>query len=387
MMRSIYLDHAASTPIDPRVRTAMEPFLSGYFGNPHAEHADAVEPADAIAQAATLVAELINADAGEIVFTSGATEANNTALKGVMLAEARRGSHLIVSAIEHSCVLEAARWLERQGCDLTVVPVRSNGTVAPDVVVRAVRDDTALVSIGLVNNELGTLQPLQEIADHLRGTGVVFHTDAAQAPVRTHVDVHELGVDLLSLSGHKMAGPKGVGALFVSLSCPVRLEPLLHGGGQQGGRRGGTVPTFLCVGLGEAAKHAAGKRKAAALVTQAFERRLRELRPNALVNGGSGPNVGSILNVRIPGVDASSVLQLLYGRVSASMGSACHAGSIETSHVLAAIGLAAAEVAESIRFSFSANTSIEDAERSAILVASAADQVVGWGTPARIAAE
>ena len=387
MMRSIYLDHAASTPIDPRVRTAMEPFLSTYFGNPHAEHADAVEPANAIAEAATLVAELINADAGEIVFTSGATEANNAALKGAMLAEARRGSHLIVSAIEHSCVLEIARWLERQGCDLTVVPVRSNGTVDPNAVVRAVRNNTVLVSIGLVNNELGTLQPVHEIADYLRGTGVVLHTDAAQAPMRTHVDVRELGIDLLSLSGHKMAGPKGVGALFVSSSCPVRLEPLLHGGGQQGGRRGGTVPTFLCVGLGEAAKHAAGKRKPAALVTQAFERRLRELQPNAVMNGGDGPNVGSILNVRIPGADASSVLQLLYGRVSASMGSACHAGLFETSHVLTAIGLSAAEAAESIRFSFSAEIAIEDVEQAAALVANAADQVLGWGGQATIAAE
>ena len=376
-MTGIYLDSAATMPIDPRVFAAMEPYLLAHYGNPHAENAHAVEPATAVADAAFNVANLIKADPGEIVFTSGATEANNAALKGVMQSASRRGSHLIVSAIEHSCVLEAARSLERQGARLTIVPVSADGVVDPDEVMGAVRDDTALVSIMLVNNEIGTIQPMNEVAVRLRGTGVALHTDAAQAPARIVVDIEALQVDLLSLSGHKLGGPKGVGALFISKNCPTPLEPLLHGGGQQGGRRGGTVPTFLAVGLGEAARLAPEKRRAIAANALRFERALRARYPHTVINGGP-PRAGGILSARLPFAEAQSVLQLLHGKVSASLGSACHAGSINPSHVLTALGLREAEMAESIRFSFHADQTEDDLIEAAGLIADAAHTVAEW---------
>lgn len=377
-MSSIYLDFAATTPIDPTVRSIMEPLLVGYFGNPHAEHSEAIGPAAAIALAAKQVADFMGADPGEVVFTSGATEANNAAIKGVMMSPQRRGRHLIVSSIEHSCVLESARALERAGCELTVIPVDSLGRVDPDDVAAAVTPHTALVSIMLMNNEIGTVQPLGEIAKVLSGKGIVFHTDAAQAAARISLNVADLGVDLLSISGHKLYGPKGIGALYVSADSPAQLEPLIHGGGQQAGRRGGTMPTFLCAALGAAVEVTSGKLLKNDRKTENAAEFLRQVRAaisGTVLNGAEPTVADAIINLRFPGADATSVLQMLYGTVSASMGSACHAGSLAPSHVLQAIGLNETEAGESIRFSVGRTTTTDDIARAVIALKSAVTAV------------
>ncbi|EFL89436.1 cysteine desulfurase family protein [Ahrensia sp. R2A130] len=373
-MTGIYLDFAATTPIDPRVRAAMEPLLSAHFGNPHAEHSDAIAPAAAIDTAEKQVAHLIGAQPGEIVFTSGATEANNAALKGVMRSTQRRGDHLIVSAIEHSCVLESARALERSGCTVTFIPVDRLGYVTTGDVLDAVTPETALISIMLVNNELGTRQPVREIVQQVAGQGIVTHTDAAQAVARIRVDVHDLGVDLLSLSGHKLYGPKGIGALYSSSDCPVRLEPLIHGGGQQGGRRGGTVPAFLCAGLGAAAEQAMDALNlsdTAFAAARYFIESLDRAIEGVDFNGFGPTDYDGIVSVRFHDAKAIDVLQHLYGRVSASLGSACHAGSIEPSHVLQAIGLDTAQMSESIRFSFGRDATEIEVDRAVSMIADA----------------
>lgn len=377
-MSAVYLDFAATTPVDPTVRSVMESLLVEHFGNPHSEHFDAVGPAAAIELAATQVADFICADPGEIVFTSGATEANNAAIKGVMMSPQRRGRHMIVSAIEHSCVLESARALERVGCELTVIPVDHLGRVDPNDVAAAVTPQTALVSIMLMNNEIGTVQPLGEIAKILSGKGIVFHTDAAQAAARILLNVADLGVDLLSISGHKLYGPKGIGALYVSADSPTRLEPLIHGGGQQAGRRGGTMPTFLCAALGAAAEVTSGKLLENDRKTESAAEFLRQVRSTisgTVLNGPEPTVTDAIINLRFAGADATSVLQILYGRVSASMGSACHAGSIAPSHVLQAIGLNETEASESIRFSVGRTTTTDDISRAAIALKAAVTTV------------
>ena len=371
---SIYLDLPATTPIDSRVLTVMRPFLEAQFGNPHSDHFHGFIPAEAVALAAEQIAELLNADPGEIVFTSGATESNNAAIKGVMHARERRGDHIVVSAIEHKCVLEASRSLRAAGHEVTEVAPDNGGVVHADAIAAAMRPDTALVSLMLLNNEIGTLQPVAEVAQIVRARGAVMHTDAAQAVGKIAVDVLDLGVDLLSLSGHKFYGPKGIGALYVSSTCPVRLEPLIHGGGQQAGRRGGTLPAFLCAGLGEAARIAREEQDTAirAVVAAAtFDALLREAVPNVVLNGDPEAVAPFCRSYRFPGSDAASVLQRLYGRVSASMGSACTAGAIEPSHVLTAMGLIGEDAAASIRFGFGRTTDVAEARHAAILVAEA----------------
>ena len=375
-IRPIYLDYAATTPIDPAVRVAMKPYLAEQFGNPHAEHMHAIAPASAIDEARQNVADLIGAQSTEIVFTSGATEANNAALKGVMGSPGRRGPHLIVSAIEHSCVLESARALERQGCELTVLPVGADGVVSPEVVAEAITPRTALVSIMLLNNEIGSIQPLALIGERLRGTGIVLHTDAAQAAARIGINVEELGVDLLSLSGHKIYAPKGVGALYVSVDCPVALEPLIHGGGQQGGRRGGTLPTFLCVGMGEAARIAQSNMAFQNVHGGAlrFVSNMKAAVSGVVINGPAPKQADAIVNMRFAGVSGVDLLQFLYSDLSASMGSACHAGSLERSHVLTALGLKERESAASIRFSFGRMTTDEEVDAAVGAIASAVEK-------------
>ena len=377
--KAIYLDLPATTPVDPRVLAAMRPFLEEQFGNPHSDHAHGLAPAEAIDTAAELVGGLLNADAGEIVFTSGATEANNAAIKGVMRAPDRRGNHIVISAIEHKCVLEAARSLRAAGYEVTEVAPDAGGIIRVEAVADALRPETALVSLMLLNNEVGTLQPVAEVAEIVRNHGAVMHSDAAQAVGKLEIDVLDLGVDLLSLSGHKFYGPKGIGALYLSSACPVRLEPLIHGGGQQAGRRGGTVPAFLCAGLGEAARIAGEEMHEAtkAIVTSAaaFDATLRAALPDAILNGNPEMVTPFCRSYRFSGTDAAAVLQHLYGRLSASLASACSSGSIKSSHVLTAMGLTGAQADASIRFGFGRMTQEEEACLAASLVAEAVDHV------------
>ena len=379
----IYLDFPATTPMDAEVGAAMRPYMNELFGNPHSDHAHGLAPSEAIDEAIRHVATLIGADPGEIVFTSGATEANNHAIKGVMRSGDRRGDHVVVSAIEHRCVLEAARSLRAHGYEVTEVPPGPDGVVRPDAIEAAIRPDTALVSLMLVNNEVGSRQLVREVAAAVRAAGAVMHTDAAQAVGKIPVDVAELGVHLLSLSGHKFYGPKGIGALYVSTDCPVRLEPLIYGGGQQAGRRGGTLPTFLCVGLGEAARIAAERMgqdtEARSWVAATFEAALRGATTGVAMNGPSGQTRGIADSYRFEGADAASVLQLLYGKVSASMGSACRAGSIEPSHVLVAMGLTPEQANQSIRFGFGRATTEDEARCAAAMVADAVEKARDLG--------
>lgn len=377
MKDRIYLDYQATTPLDPRVRAAMLPYLEGEFGNPHSEHVFGWEAAEAVDEAAKGVAGLIGAAAGEIVFTSGATEANNLAIRGVTQSDGRRGNHVVTTAIEHKCVLNTVLSLRKWGFAVDVVPVERSGRMELAAVRAALRDDTALVSVMMANNEVGTVQPIAEIGALCRERGIVFHTDAAQAVGKLSIDVAELNVDLLSLSGHKLYGPKGIGALYVSRHCPAPLEPLILGGAQQQGLRAGTVPPFLCVGLGEACRIAGAElerdRAHCEALRDALWSGLSARIPGLVVNGDMDHRLPGNLNVLFPNADADSLLSALQGKIAASTGSACNAGLIEPSYVLLALGLSLEEANSSIRFGFGRFTSINDVERATDLLANKAE--------------
>lgn len=354
-MTPLYLDHAASSPLAPEVADAMAPWLSDKFGNPHSDHLTGIAAASAVEHAKDQISSLLACAPDDIIFMSGATEANNLALKGILQSKKIAGRHLIVSAIEHKCVLEAARYLEHVGCDLTVVPPAPNGRVSASHVADAMRDDTALVSVMAVNNETGAIQPFREIAELCADRAVLFHSDAAQAVGRLAIDLSDLPNTLLSLSGHKLSGPQGIGALIAPREVRQQMTPLFHGGGQQGGIRSGTVPTALCVGLGAAASLAQEwrSRDQGHLhdLRADFLRLLRESGCDVELNAGKD-TVPGILSVRIPGVDAAELVLTVQESVSISMGSACNAGSIEPSYVLRAMGLPASCANESVRISF-----------------------------------
>jgi cysteine desulfurase len=373
MKAPIYLDYQASTPLDRAVGDAMRPYLDGWVGNPHSDHAFGWPAASIVEDARTAVADLIGADSGEIVITSGATEANNLALRGLIHSAPRHRDHVVVTAIEHKCVLTSALSLQEHGFHIDVVPPEPNGIVDPGRIERALGDGTALVSVMLANNEIGTLQPIAEIAELCRARGIVAHTDAAQAVGKIPVDVLSLGVDLLSLSGHKIYGPQGIGALYISRECPVALHPLMLGGAQQDGRRAGTVPVMLCAGLAAACK-IAGERMTA---DHAHALRLRTLFldalrlefPNLTVNGDLEKRLAGNLNIRLPGCDADSLLARLRGQLAASTGSACNSGLIEPSYVLLALGLTLHEANSSIRFGFGRFTTAAEIERAVAALA------------------
>jgi cysteine desulfurase len=253
--RPLYLDSLATTPLDPRVLDIMLPYLTTFYGNPHSRtHAFGWETEKAVEAAREQVASLINADPREIIFTSGATESNNIAIKGVGRFYQSKKKHVITTQIEHKCVLDSCRALENEGFQITYLPVQKNGIIDMNQLEKEMRPDTSLVSIMMVNNEIGVKQPVEEIGKLCRSKKIFFHTDAAQAVGKVPVDVEKLNIDLMSISGHKIYGPKGIGALYVRRKPRVRLEAILSGGGQERGLRSGTLPTPLCVGLGAAAK-------------------------------------------------------------------------------------------------------------------------------------
>lgn len=352
----VYMDYQASTPADPRVVEAMQPYWSQVYGNPHAvDHAFGWEADAAVEGAREHIAALIGADSDEIVFTSGATEANNLAVLGIARAAPRERRRIVVSAIEHKCVLAAARAAAEEGFEVRTVPVGSDGIIDPRAVADMVDDRTALVSIMAVNNEIGTIQPLHEIAAICRAAGATFHSDAAQALSLVPIDVGECGADLMSLSAHKAYGPKGIGALFVRRGAPIRPRPILHGGGQENGLRSGTLPTPLCVGFGEACRILASERDDDARRVEGLrDRLLSGLKPviqGLRVNGAMSPRHPGNLNVHFPSLDAELLLQRLQSAVAASTGSACTSGQTEPSHVLQAIGLSMADARGSVRFS------------------------------------
>lgn len=353
----IYLDNQATTPTDPRVVAAMLPWLGlEQVGNPHSEHTAGQRAAAAVERARAQVAELIGADPSEIIFTSGATEANNLAIQGVTRAPRRRGNHLVTAATEHKCVLEAFAYLRHTGAEAQLMPVMPSGLIDLDALRGALRDDTALVSVMTANNEIGVVQPIAEIAALCNARGIPFHTDAAQAAGKLPIDVKASGVDLLSVSGHKIYAPIGIGALYVSADLELDLEPLIRGGSQERGLRPGTVPTFMCVAFGEACAIASREmeqhRQHTLALREQFLGIIRSALPDAHVNGDLMQRLPSNLSLVFPGVDAEHLIGALQPSIAISTGSACTAGTLQPSHVLQALGLNAAAASGTVRIGF-----------------------------------
>ena len=369
----IYLDYPATTPCDPRVIEAMLPFFSAKIGNPHnRQHAAGRAAAATIERARSQVAALIGARPAQIIFTSGATEANNLALQGVARAGRARGRHLVTVATEHASVLEPLRALARDGFDVTVLPVDAAGLVDPDQVAAALRPDTILVSVMAANNEIGTIQPLATIGALCRARGIPLHSDGAQAAGRMALDVETLGLDLLSLSAHKLYGPPGIGALYLRAGA---LTPMLQGGGQERGLRPGTLPTPLCVGFGRAAALATAERAAEqsrlGALTDRLWQGLRQQVPGIRRNGDPEQSVAGLLSLRFPGIDATSLLEDLPD-LALSSGAACNTASGLPSSVLTAIGLDAAEAQSAVRIGLGRFTSEADVDRAIRLIGDAA---------------
>ena len=374
--RTVYADYQATTPVDPRVIAKMAPYWGESFGNPHSsDHFVGWQANRAVFDAASSIAALIGADPDEIIFTSGATEANNLALLGLARRAPADRRRVLVSAIEHKCVLAAARRLSTyEGFTVETVPVNSEGLIDLDGLGRCLDRSVLLVSIMAVNNEVGTIQDILRIAALLAPYGIPLHCDAAQAPCG--MDVRDLAVhaDLVSLSGHKMYGPQGIGTLYIRRNLQERIEPLIYGGGQQEGLRSGTLPVPLCVGMGAAAEiisgpATVGERKRIARQRDSFVKRLKQGHAAIVVNGPRGDHrhPGNV-NIRFNGFDAQDILGALQPRLAASTGAACASGIPEPSHVLCALGLTAAQSNASIRVSFGRFTTDEDVEVAARLI-------------------
>ena len=373
---TIYADYQATTPVDPRVLEKMAPYWNELFGNPHSsDHVVGWRSAEAVRDAASSVGALIGADPDEIVFTSGATEANNLALLGLARRAPPERRRILVSAIEHKCVLAAARSLEgREGFTVETIPVDGEGFVDLEALAAMVDNTVLVASVMAVNNEIGTIQDLPRIAALLRGHDVLFHCDAAQAPCAMDVGDLALHADLISLSGHKAYGPQGIGALYVRRDIHERVEPLIYGGGQQGGLRSGTVPVPLCVGMAAAADivgsaEGVGERARIGRQRDSFVTVVKGSRHPVVVNGPMGNlrHPGNA-NLRFEGLAAQDILGALQPRVAASTGAACTSGIPEPSHVLRALGLSSDQAESSIRFSFGRLTTNQEVNEAAHLV-------------------
>jgi cysteine desulfurase len=368
----LYLDNAATTPVRREVLEAMWPYLTGEFGNPSSVHTVGERAAATLADARSRVATVLGVRASEIVFTSGGTEADNLAIKGITLGNPR-GKHLVTTAIEHEAVLESVDYLRRlHDFEVSFVPLSPDGTVTPDALASVVRDDTTLVSIMYANNEIGTVQDIPELTTLTRGCGVPFHTDAVQAAGWLDLSIPALGVEALTLSGHKIGAPKGIGAAYLRGRLPI--EPLVHGGGQERGRRSGTENVASAVGLATAVELAESERAdASRRVTELrtdFLTRVCELVPGAIVTGHASRRLPAHASFCFPGTSGEAVLLELERRgVISSSGSACAAGSDEPSHVLTALGVPAEVAQTAVRFTFSAGITAEELEAVANAVA------------------
>jgi cysteine desulfurase len=352
--KRIYLDHNATTPVDAEVLEEMLPYFRDLFGNPSSVHWFGQEARRALDQARGRVAALLGAEPEEIVFTSGGTEADNLALLGAAEARSERGNHIITSSIEHPAVLNTCSYLEGRGFKVTYLPVDGFGLVNPEAVAAAVTDSTILISVMLANNDIGTLQPIAKIAEIGRAGDVLVHTDAVQAPGRIPLDVRELGVDLLSISSHKIYGPKGVGALYVRRG--VKLSPLIHGGHHEGRRRAGTENVPGIVGFGKACEKAGAELPRNAPLLASLRDGLQEMIlagfEHVRLNGHPEERLPNTLNVSFAFVEGEALLMNLdLAGVAVATGSACSSGTQEPSHVLKAIGCSTEEAHSSIRFS------------------------------------
>ncbi len=359
-MRPIYLDYNASTPIDPAAAAAMRPFLEDHYGNPSSGHWAATTAKTALETARGQVAALLGCQNDEIVFTSGGSEANNLALKGVFFALRGKGDHIVTTQIEHPAIITPCQFLERLGARVTYLPVDHTGLVDPDDVQRAISPRTILISIMHANNEVGTIQPIRECAHIAREHGVLFYTDAAQSVGKIPTDINGLGVDLLSIAGHKLYAPKGVGALFVRRG--VVIEPLIHGAGHEGGRRAGTESALLTVGLGKACELAGDlmpMERVRALRDRFWQKLQEQFKDRVVLNGHPTHRLPNTLNVSFVGRVGAEILGGLDG-VAASTGSACHSGLIELSPVLEAMGVTPEVGMGAVRFSLGRTTTRDE---------------------------
>jgi len=379
----IYLDYQATTPLDPRVLEAMMPYLTERFGNPHSrDHVYGWQAEDAVEKARAQVADLIGADAKEIVFTSGATESNNLALAGVARFYRKKKNHLVTCVTEHKCVLETARFLENEGFEVTYLPVNGDGLIDLDDLAAAITERTALVSVMAVNNEIGVIQPVAEIGALCHQRDAFFHTDAAQAVGKIPLDVNNMNIDLMSISGHKVYGPKGIGALYVRRRPRVRLVPLIQGGGQERGMRSGTLPAPLCVGLGEACAIAGREMAAEAERLQALRDRfldgLRRRLGDVQVNGDLEHRISGNLNVSFASVEGEALITGLK-ELALSSGSACTSASVEPSYVLRAIGVDDRMAHASLRIGFGRFTTEEEIDFAVETIAAEVERLRALG--------
>ena len=362
---TIYLDYASTTPVDPRVASKMMEFLTpeGEFGNPASRsHRFGWKADEAVEEARSHVANLVNCDPREVVWTSGATEADNLAIKGVARFYKSKGNHIITSKIEHKAVLDPCRQLEREGFEVTYLDPDDKGVISPEAVKAAIKDSTVLVSIMHINNELGTVNDITKIGDVTRDKGIFFHVDAAQSTGKVDIDLEKMSVDLMSFSAHKTYGPKGVGALYVRRKPRVRLEALIHGGGHERGMRSGTLATHQIVGMGEAFRLAIKEmeedHKKISKYHEKFLDKVKEI-DHVYINGDLNNKVPNILNVSFNFVEGESLIMGLKD-IAVSSGSACTSASLEPSYVLRALGRKDELAHSSIRFSFGRFTSDDD---------------------------
>ncbi len=355
----IYLDYNASTPIDPRVVTVMQTAIEDAFGNPSSLHWAGIPARAMVETARQQVADLLGCAAGEIIFTSGGSESNNLALKGLYFARQHSGAHIITSQVEHPAIIEPCRFLERLGARISWLPVDSTGRIDPDDLRKAITVDTQLISIMHANNEVGTIQPISDCSGIAREHGIVFHTDAAQSVGKVSTRVDQLGVDLLTIAGHKIYAPKGIGALYVRNG--IKLEPLIHGAGHEFGLRAGTESALLTAALGKACEIASDLSEVAGVevLRDRFWESLQEIFGDQVVLNGHAERLPNTLNVSFLGQIGAEILEKMPG-VAAATGSACHAGQVELSPVLKAMGVSPEAGAGAIRFSLGRATSAQD---------------------------
>jgi cysteine desulfurase len=361
-MRGLYFDYNASTPLAPEVAAVMRRVMEDAFGNPSSPHWAGAPARALIDKGRRQVADLLGCSPEEIVFTSGGSEANNLALKGVFFARDRDHPHIITTRIEHPAILSPCAFLERLGAQVAYLPVDSTGRIDPDTLRRAITPDTILISVMHANNEVGTIQPIEECARIAREHGVLLHTDAAQSVGKIATKVEELGVDLLSLAGHKFYGPKGIGALYVRRG--TALEPLIHGAGHESGRRAGTESVLLIAALGKAcelAQDLSVMQRVRALRDRLWDRLSQTFGERIVLNGHSAQRLPNTLNVSFAGEVCAEILAMLDG-VAASTGSACHAGRIELSPVLEAMGVRPEVGMGAVRFSLGRPTTQDDVD-------------------------
>ncbi len=380
--RPVYLDYNATTPHDPEVIEAMRPYLEEHFGNPSSSHWYGRKTHDAVETARAQVAALLNCAPGEIIFTSGGTESNNYAIRGIALTRRSQGTHIITSQIEHPAVTAVCERLQQEGFEITYLPVDEHGLVSVLDVEKALRSETILITLMHANNEVGTIQPIEEVAQLAKSRGIVFHTDAAQSAGKIPTDVTALGVDLLSIAGHKLYAPKGVGALYVRQG--LALEQLMNGAGQEGGRRPGTENVLEVVGLGKACEIAlrdlASNREHMRRMRDGLEVGLWEVVPRLRVNGDPDKRLPNTLSVSVHGVDANALLGAIEEGVAASAGAACHSGQVRVSHVLQAMHVPEGWARGTLRFSTGRMTSAADINTAVAIVAGAVERLRGERT-------